>query len=70
MYINNSGHMTKMATFPYMVKPVLKFSSLVDQFHVALWTRVLQFLHKLDPVMISTYFTARSCLLVYIPDLR
>ena len=56
VYINNPGHMTKMAAITIYGKKTLQISSpleAVDQFqqnlYVALWTRVLyiQCIHKL-----------------------
>ena len=56
MYVNNPGHMTKMATMPIMVKTIQKSFSpeLVDRFQRNL-ARSID-----DPVVTLTYFTTWS----------
>ena len=44
MYINNSSHMTKMAAYPYMVKPLQKSSpEPVDQFQQNLACSIMDY---------------------------
>ena len=67
MYINNPGHMTKMAIMPPYGKnpskvPRINFNK---TWHVALWKRVQNVCINYVPVMTLTYFTARSALVVY-----
>ena len=68
MYINNPGHMTKIAAMSLYGKNLQKSSSpqTVDQFqvfnktwHVALWTRVLHVYTNYDPVMTLTFFYSK-----------
>ena len=68
MYINNSRHMTKMATVSIYGKTPSKifFSGTGGPIS----KNQCNVYKNYNPVMTLTYFTARSCLLVYIPDLR
>ena len=67
VYMNNPGHMTKMAAMSIYGKNPLKSSypEPVDQFqqtwHVELWTiEHYNVYNNYDPVMTLTYFTASS----------
>ena len=67
VYINGTGHMTKMAAMPIYCKKSLKNLLLQNQksygpetWHVALGTQSLQVYINDDPGLTLTYFTARS----------
>ena len=68
---NCLGHMTKMATMPYMVtsfKNLLLWNLKADDFetwYAAPHTRVLPRFFKCCPGLTLTYFTARSNLVLY-----
>ena len=67
MYINNPGHMTKMATMPIYGKNPSKifFSGTVGSISMKLgmkdrWLKHYNVYINYDPVMTLTYFMARS----------
>ena len=67
MYINNPGHMTKMATMPIYGKNPSKifFSGTSGPISTKLgmkhqWRKRYNVYRNHDPVMTLTYFTARS----------
>ena len=76
MYINNPGHMTKVAAMPIYGKNPSKIfsgfgvpvSTKLGMYHCGL--EYYNVYINYDSVMTLTCFTAKSCLLVYIPDLR
>ena len=72
MYINNPGHMTKMATMPiYGINPSKIFSGTSGPISKKLgmkhrWLKYYNVYINHDPVMIFAYFKARSTWVAYV----
>ena len=65
VYINNPGHMTKMAAMPIYGKNSLKITRTGELISTKLgmkhqWLKYYNVYINHDPVMTLTYFTARS----------
>ena len=67
MYINNLGHMTKMAAMPIYGKNPSKiiFSDFKETWREASMAKVLNVYINHDPVMTLTKFMARSTWVAY-----
>ena len=72
MYINNQGHMTKMAAMPiYGINPSKIFSRTSGPISKKLgmkhrWLKYYNLYINHDPVMTLTYFKARSTWVAYV----
>ena len=70
MYINNSGHMTKMAAMPIYGKNTSKISGTGGPISKKVglkhrWRKYYNVYINHDPVVTLTYFTTRSTLVAY-----